>query len=90
MFFLDRGVLPPDLGTLARRGYLRPSDLTDAWSRPFALILSANGYRLIGLDGNGAPVPGLSMTHRFTPVERMMIVPEGAERAAVPTPGSGS
>jgi hypothetical protein len=90
VFFLDRGALPPDLGTLAHLGYLRESDLVDAWNRPFALAISADGYRIVATDENGEPVLGLSLTHRFTPVERMMLAPRGSERAAAKVSSVGS
>lgn len=73
VFYFDLGLLPDSLEALARMGYLRPSDLTDPWGRPYEYQAGPSGYRVSGLDGSGRPAPDLVLEHRLSPAERMVL-----------------
>ena len=75
VFYLDTGSFPGSLGTLTQGGYLKPRDLLDPWGRPYGYRSYAGGYQLFGLDATGRPSDDLLLTHRFTPVQRMMQEP---------------
>jgi hypothetical protein len=77
VFYLDAGTVPADLGALAAGGYLRPEDLIDPWGRPIAYEVDPGGYRLEALAPAGAPVPGLSVTRRFSAVEQLLLRERG-------------
>jgi hypothetical protein len=85
VFYLDAGVFPPSLEPLAVNGYLRTADLFDPWGRPYGYGLSPGGYQLFGLDAEGNPDAALSVSHRFTAVQRMLLDPTRPE-----DPASGS
>jgi hypothetical protein len=75
VFYLDSGSFPGALRALTRGGYLQPRDLLDPWGRPYGYRSYPGGYQLFGLDAAGRPSNDLVLTHRFTPVQRMMQEP---------------
>lgn len=83
VFYLDAGVFPPSLEPLAFNGYIREADLFDPWGRPYGYGLSPGGFQLFGLDAEGNPDAGLTVSHRFSTVQRMLLDPtppgEGAD-----------
>jgi len=81
VFYLDTGSLPPSLDLLATGGYLSRSDLLDPWGRPYAYQLAAQGYGLAGRTSAGDISEGLSLTHRFSAAQRMVL-----EGGVVPGP----
>lgn len=72
IFYLDTGVFPTNLASLAQRGYLAPGDLQDPWGQAYRYELSAGGYQLFGHDRAGRQVPQLTISRHFDPVQRMM------------------
>jgi len=84
VFYLDAGVFPSGLELLAENGYLRDEDLLDPWGRAYAYHLSAGGYQVFGFDGAGEARPELTVSHRFTAAQQMLL--EGAQEE--PTPAS--
>jgi hypothetical protein len=70
--YLDTGVFPTNLASLAQRGYLAPSDLQDPWGQAYRYELSDGGYQLFGHDGAGRQLQQLTISRRFDPVQRMM------------------
>ena len=73
LFYLDRGVVPDRLETLAAAGYLGTPDLTDTWGRPFSYELTPAGYRLLGVDTSGEPRDQLIVDHRFSAAQRLVL-----------------
>jgi len=73
MFYLDTGTVPEDLEILARGGYLERRDLLDPWGRPFAYRRAPDGYRLSGRDPEDEPDASLTLVHRFSPSQRMIL-----------------
>ncbi len=80
-FYLDTGGVPERLDALVQSGFLEASDLLDPWSRPYRYVVAPEGYRIEGLDGAGAASDQLTVQHRFSAAERMVL--EGAATAAV-------
>jgi hypothetical protein len=72
IFYLDAGSFPQNLDKLAMYGYIDPDDLTDPWGRPYAFGTSPGGYQLVGLDADGEAQPELSISHRFSTIQRVM------------------
>jgi len=81
VFYLDTGSLPASLDALAGGGYLSGSDLLDPWGRPYAYQLAAQGYGLAGRSPKGDISEALTLTHRFSPAQRMVL-----EGGAIPGP----
>jgi hypothetical protein len=79
-FYLDFGAVPERLDALVRTGYLQPRDLLDPWGHPYRYRLAPEGYRLEGGDEVGAGSDDLTVQHRFSSSERMVL--EGAPGAA--------
>jgi hypothetical protein len=73
VFYLDTGSLPPRLEMLATAGYLNGSDLLDPWGRGYGYDLRRDGYALAGLGGDGRLSPALTLTHRFSAAQRMVL-----------------
>jgi hypothetical protein len=73
IFYLDTGGFPPNLQGLATAGYLAAADLLDPWGRPYAYDLKPQGYALAGLAGDGEITPSLTLTHRFSAAQRMIL-----------------
>jgi hypothetical protein len=72
IFYLDAGSFPKSLEKLAMYGYIDPEDLTDPWGRPYAFGTSPGGYQLVGLDADGEAQSELSISHRFSTIQRVM------------------
>ncbi|HEX5044034.1 MAG TPA: DUF4388 domain-containing protein [Candidatus Polarisedimenticolaceae bacterium] len=81
VFYLDTGSLPPRLDLLAGAGYLSAADLLDPWGRPYAYQLAAQGYGVAGRTPAGAISEALTLTHRFSAAQRMVL-----EGGVVPDP----
>ena len=81
VFYLDTGSLPPRLDLLAGAGYLSASDLLDPWGRAYAYQLGAQGYGLAGRTPAGEISEALTLTHRFSGAQRMVL-----EGGVVPGP----
>jgi hypothetical protein len=79
VFYFDLALLPDRLETLARTGYLAPSDLVDPWGRPYHYETDSTGYRIAGLGPDGTPTPDLVLEHRFSAAERLVL--EGGRRS---------
>ena len=79
-FYLDFGAVPERLEALVQSGYLKPPDLLDPWGRPYRYLLAPEGYRLEGLDGGGTASDELTVQHRFSAAERMVL--DGAAASA--------
>ena len=73
VFYLDTGTLPGNLDLLASAGYLSGSDLLDPWGRPYAYQLASQGYGLAGRTPAGGISEALTLTHRFSPAQRMVL-----------------
>ena len=73
VFYLDTGTFPPRLDLLASAGYLAASDLLDPWGRPYAYQLQRQGYGLAGRAADAQLSPALSLTHRFSAAQRMIL-----------------
>ncbi len=73
MFYLDTGAAPDALEILVRGGYLDSRDLLDPWGRAYGYDLSREGYRLFGRDVGGEPRQELTLIHRFSPAQRMIL-----------------
>ena len=72
VFYLDRGGFPEALDRLWANGYLDPADIFDPWGRPYGYRLSPGGYQVFGWDENGELRPDLTVSHRFTGLQRAM------------------
>jgi hypothetical protein len=79
-FYLDSGAMPERLDALVQAGYLEPRDLLDSWGRPYRYRLAREGYRIDGGDERAADRNDLTVQHRFSNAERMVL--EGAAGAA--------
>jgi hypothetical protein len=79
-FYLDFGAVPERLDALVQSGYLKPRDLLDPWNRPYRYRLAPEGYRIEGQDDVGAGSEELTVQHRFSGAERMVL--EGAAGSA--------
>lgn len=88
LFYLDLGALPDRLERLSDRDYLAERDLRDPWGREYRFETAPGGYRLVGLDAEGRPHEALTLTHRFSAAQRMIL--DGSKtdnlRAASSTP----
>ncbi len=73
MFYLDTGTAPGDLEALAAGGYLDSRELLDPWGRTYGYRLAPEGYRLSGRDPANEPSPNLTLLHRFSPSQRMIL-----------------
>lgn len=73
VFYLDTGSLPPQLDLLASAGYLGSADLLDPWGRAYAYQLGAQGYGLAGRTPTGEISEALTLTHRFSGAQRMVL-----------------
>jgi hypothetical protein len=73
VFYLDAGAFPPEIGALARSGYVADEDLVDPWGRAFVYEVSDGGYQLAGLDPAGQPSPALTIARTFNAAQRMML-----------------
>jgi hypothetical protein len=73
LFFLDTGSLPGDLGLLVSNGYLEARDTRDPWGRQYVYILDPGSYTLTGLDAEGQLVEDLTVSRRFTTLQRMIL-----------------
>jgi hypothetical protein len=72
-FYLDFGAVPERLDALVEARYLEPADVLDPWNRPYRYRLAPEGYRIDGLDGSGARSDELTVLHRFSVSERMVL-----------------
>jgi hypothetical protein len=84
IFYLDLGDLPDRLARLASNGYLEEHDLLDPWGRPYEYQRIPGGYVIVGLDSDGHPDPELSLTHRFSSAQRLVL--EGTSSEPAPQP----
>jgi hypothetical protein len=84
VFYLDSGVFPRELELLAANGYVSAGDLLDPWGRFYGYRLSAGGYQLYGWDGEGELHPELTLSHRFTALQRMMSGVESSQSGGDP------
>jgi len=82
IFYLDLGTIPADLESLAERRYLGPADLADPWGRSYRYELGRGGYRLAGSGPDGAPREELTLTHRFSAAERLILEGGAVSRGA--------
>jgi hypothetical protein len=73
VFYLDTGTFPPRLDMLSSAGYLAASDLLDPWGRPYAYQLQRQGYGLAGRAANAQVSAALTLTHRFSAAQRMIL-----------------
>jgi hypothetical protein len=74
VFYLDTGGFPETLAALAESGYLDAADQVDPWGRSFGYEISSGGYQIYGVPPHGQPEdPELSISHRFTASQRMMM-----------------
>ena len=73
VFYLDTGTLPGSLDLLATAGYLSASDLLDPWGRPYAYQLASQGYGVAGRTPGGEISQALTLTHRFSAAQRMVL-----------------
>lgn len=77
VFYLDAGTFPQTLDLLAVNRYVAEEDLFDPWGRTYGYRLSRGGYQLYGWDADGELHPDLTISHRFTGLQRMLSgVPE--------------
>jgi hypothetical protein len=58
---------------LSSAGYLAASDLLDPWGRPYAYQLQRQGYGLAGRAANAQVSAALTLTHRFSAAQRMIL-----------------
>jgi hypothetical protein len=72
VFFLDTGVFPASLEQL-EGDYLRSGDLLDPWGRAYGFASDAEGYWIYGIDAQGEPSTEISVVHRFTGAQRLVI-----------------
>jgi len=72
VFYLDAGTFPQTLDLLAVNGYVAEDDLIDPWGRFYGFRLSRGGYQLFGWDADGDLHPDLTVSHRFTGLQRML------------------
>jgi len=84
VFYLDRGMFPDSLDLLWRNGYLEEPDLRDPWGRPYGYRLSAGGYQVYGWDQDGDLRPDLTVSHRFTGLQRTLGAPAGTAEDSGP------
>lgn len=82
VFYLDRGAFPDGLDRLWANGYLDAADVVDPWGRDYGYRLSSGGYQIFGWDENGELRPDLTVSHRFTGVQRVMSSGGPTEAAA--------
>ena len=82
VFYLDRGAFPDDLDRLWANGYLDAADVVDPWGRHYGYRLSSGGYQIFGWDEAGELRPDLTVSHRFTGVQRAMSSGGPTEAAA--------
>jgi hypothetical protein len=74
VYFLDAGLFPENLSSLAESGYIDPADQLDPWGRPFGFEISSGGYQLFSIPAHGQPTdPELTISHRFSASQRMML-----------------
>jgi hypothetical protein len=86
VFYLDLGDLPDRLARLASNGYLEEHDLLDPWGRPYEYQRIPGGYVILGLDSEGNPSPELSLTHRFSSAQRLVLEGTSSETPPDPAP----
>jgi hypothetical protein len=86
VFYLDLGDLPDRLARLASNGYLEEHDLLDPWGRPYEYRRIPGGYVILGLDSEGNPSPELSLTHRFSSAQRLVLEGTSSETPPDPAP----
>jgi hypothetical protein len=79
VFYLDLGDVPDRLTRLSDNGYLDAEDLLDPAGRPYGYRRIAGGYAIVGFDSEGNPSPELSLTHRYSSAQRLVL--EGAASA---------
>ena len=72
VFYLDAGTFPQSLDLLAVNRYVSEEDLVDPWGRNYGYRLSRGGYQLYGWDTDGELHPELTVSHRFTGLQRML------------------
>jgi len=73
VFYLDLGAVPDRLARLAENGYLEAKDLLDPAGRPYGYQQIAGGYAIVGFDSEGNPSPELSLTHRYSSAQRLVL-----------------
>jgi hypothetical protein len=74
VYFLDAGLFPENLSSLAESGYIDPADQLDPCGRPFGFEISSGGYQLFSIPAHGQPTdPELTISHRFSASQRMML-----------------
>jgi len=72
VFYLDAGTFPQSLDLLAVNRYVTEEDLVDPWGRVYGYRLSRGGYQLYGWDADGELRPDLTVSHRFSGLQRML------------------
>jgi hypothetical protein len=72
VFYLDAGTFPQSLDLLAVNRYVAEEDLVDPWGRVYGYRVSRGGYQLYGWDADGELHPDLTISHRFTGLQRML------------------
>ena len=72
VYYLDRAAFPETLDLLWRNGYLSEADARDPWGRDYGYRLSAGGYQVYGWDAKGELQPDLTVSHRFTGLQRTL------------------
>ena len=72
VFYLDAGTFPQSLELLAVNRYVAEEDLVDPWGRVYGYRLSRGGYQLYGWDADGELRPDLTVSHRFSGLQRML------------------
>lgn len=79
VFYLDAGTFPQSLDLLAVNRYVAEEDLVDPWGRVYGYRLSRGGYQLYGWDADGELHPDLTVSHRFSGLQRMLSGVAGSE-----------
>jgi hypothetical protein len=72
-FYLDRGAVPERLEQLAEGGYVAGANLSDPWGKPYRYERDATGYTLAPEGAEGREAAELTVRHRFTPSQRMLL-----------------
>ena len=72
VFYLDAGTFPQSLDLLAVNRYVTEDDLVDPWGRIYGYRIARGGYQLYGWDADGELHPDLTVSHRFTGIQRML------------------
>jgi hypothetical protein len=73
VFYLDLGSIPDRLTRLSDNGYLEARDLLDPAGRPYGYQRIPGGYAIVGFDSEGNPRPELSLTHRYSTAQRLVL-----------------